>query len=164
MQTLEDLIAVEEIKKLKATYLYTLDTKDWAGYAATFTEDADIDFSSHADLVTQNASASGELAEGTGLYTGGAELVATLEVALADVVSAHHCHDPQITLTGPDSATGIWAMVDRLQTAEELFVGYGHYHEEYVRTADGWRISKLLLTRLLGTFEWPSVVRYPRGG
>jgi hypothetical protein len=27
-------------------------------------------------------------------------------------------------------------------------VGYGHYHEDYVRTAAGWRIAAIRLTRI----------------
>ena len=28
------------------------------------------------------------------------------------------------------------------------FVGYGHYHENYTRQSDGWRIRRLRLTRI----------------
>ncbi len=43
---------------------------------------------------------------------------------------------PEITLTGPDSATGIWAMYDRVEMPGNRFEGYGHYHDEY-RRVDG---------------------------
>ena len=39
----ERILALEEIKKLKARYFRTLDTKDWAGYLGVFTQDAIID-------------------------------------------------------------------------------------------------------------------------
>jgi hypothetical protein len=28
------------------------------------------------------------------------------------------------------------------------FVGYGHYHETYARQSGGWRIHRLVLTRI----------------
>src|ERR1700743_3740067 len=39
----EQILALEEIKKLKARYFRCLDTKDWAGYLDVFTPDAIID-------------------------------------------------------------------------------------------------------------------------
>jgi hypothetical protein len=34
--------------------------------------------------------------------------------------------------------------------------GYGHYHETYVKGADGWRIASMTLTRLHRIFDFPS--------
>ena len=80
--------------------------------------------------------------------TGGREAARVIAGAVRDVVSVHHGHDPQITLTGPDSARGRWSMYDRLEYGPEVMHGYGHYHEEY-RLHDGrWRIASLRLTRL----------------
>jgi hypothetical protein len=59
---------------------------------------------------------------------------------------------PEITITGPDNATGIWAMFDYVEWPGDGpptgLQGYGHYTEEYVRTDDGWRIHNLVLSRL----------------
>ena len=40
----EQLLAVEEIKQLKARYFRCMDTKDWAGFEAVFAPDATVDY------------------------------------------------------------------------------------------------------------------------
>ena len=43
-----------------------------------------------------------------------------------------------------DTATAIWPLQDRLVWEDgRSLTAYGHYHERYVRTADGWRIAAL---------------------
>jgi len=66
----------------------------------------------------------------------------------------HHGHMPEITLTSPTSAAGIWAMEDKLWAPEGHPIGwrhlhgYGHYHETYERSDDRWRIRTIRLSRL----------------
>ncbi|MBC8188544.1 MAG: nuclear transport factor 2 family protein, partial [Proteobacteria bacterium] len=67
---------------------------------------------------------------------------------LADVLTVHHGHMPEIEITGPDTASGIWSMVDIVQLGAG-FKGYGHYHDEYRKQEGGWRIARMRLTRLL---------------
>ena len=66
--------------------------------------------------------------------------------------TVHHGHMPEIELTGPDSAAGVWAMSDYVEFASEGvpvgFRGYGHYHERYVKRDGAWRIAHMKLTRL----------------
>jgi SnoaL-like domain len=86
-------------------------------------------------------------------YSGGDAFVASVQRALADAVSVHHGHMPEIELTSSTSATGIWAMEDELWFPEGAPVrhlhGYGHYHETYRLEDDGrWRIATLRLERL----------------
>jgi hypothetical protein len=126
---------LEAIRQLKARYFRTLDTKDWNGFRELFTADAHIDFAAES-----------------GVYDGVDAFLAVVEPRLRDVVTVHHGHMPEITLTSPETATGIWAMEDRLRfppghTLRSVH-GFGHYHETYRRTADGWRIQSLRLTRL----------------
>ena len=48
----------------------------------------------------------------------------------------------------------IWPMQDRVVWGEgRALTGYGHYHERYVRTAEGWRIAAQKLTRLVMEFD-----------
>ena len=75
------------------------------------------------------------------------EMVAANRRILATAVTVHHGHMPEIMLTGADTATGVWAMMDLVKLGEG-FRGYGHYHEEYVKQAGRWRIRRLRLTRL----------------
>ena len=55
---------------------------------------------------------------------------------------------PEIEITGPATATGVWAMFDYVELPEFTLRGWGHYHEEYVKERGGWKIRRLRLTRL----------------
>lgn len=139
--TLDDLLAIEAIKTLKARYCRFVDTKQWDRLPALFVPEARLyGFGSVGDGGTP------------------AEFVAGLSKRLAKVISIHHVTAPEILLTGPDAARGIWPMMDYLEFPEgeapgeapgsRGFVGWGHYEEEYRRTTDGWKFSYMRLTRL----------------
>jgi hypothetical protein len=72
-----------------------------------------------------------------------------VRASLATAKTAHHVHQPEITLEG-DTAHVIWAMQDRVEWHDRprSITGYGHYTERYIRTRDGWRIAFTQLTRL----------------
>ena len=78
----------------------------------------------------------------------GAKRLSVIAGAVQNVVTVHHGHDPQITLTGSDSAHARWSMYDRLEFGSEVMHGYGHYHDEYRLQEGRWRITSLRLTRL----------------
>src|SRR5436305_5421961 len=110
-----------------------MDTKDWDAMRLVFT-----------DGVTMDTTASGG-----SVQTGADEFIAFLRVTLADVITTHHCHTPEIELTSASTATGIWAMEDMLRWPDgsELH-GYGHYQEVYEKSDAGWQIAASTLTRL----------------
>ncbi len=124
---------VEAITRLKARYFRLMDTKDWDGMRRVFTDDVVVDTS----------------AAGGGVVHGADAFVTFLRGAIGDVVTVHHGHMPEIELTSPTTATGIWAMEDMLRWPDgtELH-GYGHYHERYVKVDAEWRIEATTLTRL----------------
>lgn len=131
---------VEAIKQLKARYFRTMDTKDWPGMRAVFTDDVVMDTSE----------------SGGGVITGADAFIAFLSETLADVVTVHHGHMPEIEITSPTTATGIWAMEDMLRWPNGMELhGYGHYHETYTKTDGGWRIASTKLTRLRSDFTNP---------
>ena len=74
------------------------------------------------------------------------------EVSLDDVVTVHHGHMPEIEVTSPTTATGTWAMEDKLRWPEgspiKIMHGYGHYHETYTKVDGHWRIATTRLSRL----------------
>lgn len=148
LDPVEALLAIEEIKSLRARYFYALDAKDWPGYVAVFTDDAVLDFRGEIPLQVRDAAARAALPADAFLFQGAQAAADAFAVHLADCVTTHHGHDPLITLTGPAAATGVWAMWDCLDYGHELFQGYGHYRESY-RKADGrWLIERLELTRI----------------
>jgi uncharacterized protein (TIGR02246 family) len=124
---------VEAIKRLKARYCRTMDTKDWAAMRRLFTDDVVMDTT----------------ASGGGVTTGADDFMAFLQDAIGDVLTVHHCHTPEIDVTAATSASGVWAMEDMLRWPDgsELH-GYGHYHESYEKVDGEWRIKRSQLTRL----------------
>lgn len=154
MDDLARLVAIEEIKQLKARYFLALDTKDWQSYGAVFTDDARIDV--RGAITADEGDGGGETAsdfDQAGLIIGG-KAMADFAIRFAnDLVSVHQGYLPIIEILSATQARGIWAMEDRLwypDGADLNFLnGFGHYHETYSNTADkGWRISSMKLTRL----------------
>ena len=131
---------MEAIRQLKARYCRTMDTKDWAGMRQVFTDDVTMD----------------TVDSGGGVMTGADDFLTFLVGAIGEVVTVHQCHTPEIELTSPTTAKGIWAMEDMLRFPDgsELH-GYGHYHEIYVAQDGVWRISSSTLTRLRMDFTAP---------
>ena len=135
---------LEAIRQLKARYFRTLDQKDWDGYRAVFTEDVAIDVSDDAP---------------DGRFTGTDAYLAMLEPVLGSATTVHRGGQPEIAVDG-DTATGIWAMEDRLWFPDGPSLrGWGWYEETYRRTDGGWRIASMRLRRhrveLDGTVIFP---------
>lgn len=144
----ETLLAIEEIKSLKARYFRFIDTRDWVGFRDLFTDDCTFDFSeAFGDLgPPPTAGATSPTKEAVD------SLVESLKVSLSGVLTIHHGHMPEIEINSPDSAHGIWAMYDFIRRpagrTSPSIEGYGHYHEEYSRRDGRWLISSVRLTRL----------------
>lgn len=149
MDDLARLIAIEEIKQLKHRYFRAVDTKDWALIDSVFHDDFIGDFRGAAtDPETGFNPAPDATSE---VLYGRAAAVASFREAGAHFTSVHHGHNPEITITGPDTATGIWALFDTLRfPAGEMaeFQAYGHYHETYEKVDGVWKIKTSRLTRL----------------
>lgn len=137
MDDLQRLMAIESIKQLKARFLRCMDTKDWDSFAATMSDDAVLDMSQ----------------QGSEVLEGGGKVIADwTRNAVHHAQTVHHAHTPEIHLTSPESAKGVWALMDVLRWPEggpiSEMVTYGHYHESYVRVGGEWRISHIFLTDL----------------
>lgn len=137
---------VEAIKQLKARYCRFLDTKDIDAWRALFAPDVVVQLDmavSTGGADPQTAPALNGFDEFFPVVWGGVEHAATV----------HHCHTPEIELTSPTTATGIWAMEDMLffDNGGQLH-GAGHYHETYEKRSGTWVITSLHLTRTLQKF------------
>jgi len=133
------LVAIEAIKQTKARYYRTMDTKDWDAYAMVFAPDAVMD-------------ARGETSDGSGYVEGREQIVAFIKRVIGDVLTVHHGHMPEITITSPTTATAIFAMEDKLRWPDgspiKTLHGYGHYHETFERIGGEWLIKTTTLKRL----------------
>ena len=126
----EDWLAICNVK---ARCCQLLDTKDWAEWQALFT----------GDIVLDTSAAGGPRIEGA------VAAVAAVRGSIAQAITTHHVHTPEITVDG-NEATAIWAMQDRnIWPNGRKLLGFGHYHERYRRGPDGtWRIAESRLTRI----------------
>ncbi len=134
-----ELLAIEDIKRLKARYFRCVDTKDWDRLASLFTCDGTMFF---PESQTEPVSAD--------------DGVTFIKAALTTGTSVHHGHMAEVEILSPSTARAIWAMEDRLVWPEgeigalglaELH-GYGHYHEHYRKENGEWRIESFRLSRL----------------
>jgi hypothetical protein len=126
--TIEELLEIEEIKRLKYRYLRFLDQKCWDDLAELFTVDAIAAYSGGAYSFNGRDEIMGFLRESMGAET---------------FLSSHRCHHPEIDITGPDRATGIWALDDVVVMQEwDLTVrGSAFYTDEYRKIDGAWKIS-----------------------
>jgi uncharacterized protein (TIGR02246 family) len=124
---------LEAIRQLKARYFRTMDAKDWAEMRRVFADDAVIDTT----------------ASGGSVIEGADEFMTFLRETLADVVTVHHGHMPEITITSPSTASAVWALQDVLIWPDSSrMYGYGHYHDTYEKIDGTWLIRTSTLSRL----------------
>jgi hypothetical protein len=144
---LNKLEEIEEIKKVKARYFRLMDQKRWNEWRELFTEDV---------TAVYHGTPRGSQGEEPASFQceGRENLVTKVSSLLANAVSVHHGHMPEIEVTSPTTATGIWAMFDYLRFPNSTLKGYGHYEEDYVKEAGAWKIKRILLTRLHCDETW----------
>jgi hypothetical protein len=132
---------LEQIRQLKARYFRFLDTKDWDSWRSVFADDL--------VAIVDNAVSTGGADGMPGPTVQGADnFVPAVRDAIAQCVTVHHGHMPEIALTSATTATGIWAMEDIVRFPEgHTLYGAGHYHETYTKNDGQWRIASLHLTR-----------------
>lgn len=131
-KTLRDM---EAIKQLKARYCRYLDTKRWDDWRRLFTD----------DFVSDTSQSGGRVIRGAD------EFVSYVRHALGkpSQPTVHQVHAPEITLTSPTTATGIWALEDVVRLGRGVNLnGCGHYHETYEKLDGSWLIKSSTLTRL----------------
>ncbi|MFZ0386830.1 MAG: nuclear transport factor 2 family protein [Solirubrobacteraceae bacterium] len=129
-KSLADLVDRVEITKLMLTFVGSLDRRDWAGYAQTFTEDGVF------EIMGQRRIGHAEIAAGPERDLGG--------FARTQHFSTNHT----IELAG-DSATATHDLLavhvpDAGRPDEHADIG-GLYRCQCTRTAEGWRFEHVAL-------------------
>lgn len=138
------LIAIEEIKQLKARYFRCMDTKDYAGLRTVFADDATFDASCSLSVEPGEDAANW-------IHHGGDAIAAFVEGAVAPLRTVHHGHCHEIEILSETEARGVIAMEDQIwdATGDALVLhGMGHYHETYVKAGGQWRIRTSRISRL----------------
>lgn len=125
---MNELMEVEQIKKLKYRYFRHLDCKQFGAMLDLFVDDSTTSYDS-----------------GKHSYKGKAAIRAFFDEAMSTprIVHQHHGHHPEIELTSATTATGIWYMDDTVHVLDhDMRVrGNGIYWDEYVKVDGQWKIS-----------------------
>ncbi|MEZ5144885.1 MAG: nuclear transport factor 2 family protein [Acidimicrobiales bacterium] len=126
--TPEDLVELELIKRVKYRYLRCLDQKLWDDLDEVLTEDCVATYSG-----------------GKYRYEGRDAIVDFLRRNMGSEAmhSSHRVHQPEIDLTSPTTAVGVWALEDVVvMTDWDLTVQGAAFYEDEYRKEDGrWRIA-----------------------
>jgi hypothetical protein len=147
----DQLIAIEMIKRTFSARLRCMDMKEWDVYPTLHT--TDVISETFGGVPEERQPKTDGVSN---RVVGNERLRQTIEALLdgpRSVTSVHHAHTPEIELTSDTTATGIWAMEDKLwwtntDGTEEHLHGYGHYHEEYRKVDGAWLISYRSLSRI----------------
>jgi hypothetical protein len=134
--TLDELTAIEEIRRLKARYFRFLDRKQWDEWTDLFVEDLHVEIDEPGATMALDSRA---------------DFVAATSKALEGIITVHHGHMSEITLDGLDKASAIWSMEDHLSPAPgggDHYWGMGWYEERYeADDTNTWRIAETKLVR-----------------
>ena len=138
MDVLARLTAIADISNLVARRCRSLDAQDWEAYAACHTADV-VSWAIGTELGVEEPTRGSEA------------VISFLREQLAGKTTVHHVHSPEIVLTTDASATGTWAMEDRLwwtsDGQDHWLHGFGHYEETYEKNDGHWLISSRRLVR-----------------
>jgi uncharacterized protein (TIGR02246 family) len=138
--TPDQLVEVEAICRVKYAYARCVDQKNWDDLATLLTEDCVADYS--------NGKYHHEGRDGIVAWIRGGMEAETF-------LSSHKMHHPEIELTGPDTATGTWALEDTVIESQWQIIirGAAFYTDEYVKRDGRWMISRTAYKRSYETME-----------
>lgn len=122
-----DLAEVEGIKRLKYKYVRCLDQKLWDDIATCFVPEATASYGG-----------------GAYVFEGRDAILTFLRDSMGSesFLSSHVVSQPEIELTGPDTATGVWKLED-VAILVDLGItvrGAAFYSDEYVKVDGDWKI------------------------
>lgn len=141
MDVSEQLHHIEQIKQLKARYLRLMDAKLWDEWREVFTEDCVMRLGSDGAITLEGRTA----------------IVARAREQLADRVTVHQGHMPEIELLSDTQAVGRWslhAVSVHAETGGDPSQSFTLYEERYRRHPPGpWQIAEVTLRSLLRVTE-----------
>lgn len=135
--TLQQLSDFEDIRTLKHRYFRGIDTADLNLLSGLFSEDLVVDYRGGTYRVS---------------LEGRDNMVEFLANSFhSGALAMHHGHMPEITLTGDDTAEGIWYLEDIFINLESRThtVGSAIYRDQYRREGGAWKISRTEYDRVI---------------
>ena len=127
---LQELSDRAEIAHLIVRYTRAIDQQRWDDLGSIFTPDAQVDYSAFGGVVGDLASSRKFLAESMTIFTKTQHMLGLPEISLEGdrAIAVTPCHNPMLLGSGADARIMVCSL---------------WYHHELVRTAAGWRISRL---------------------
>lgn len=146
---LEDL---EDIRQVRIAYTHFWDAGDVEGTTSVFTDDAVIE-THQGDKPFAAGGAVGK-AEIREFFAGHMKSGKTNDRG----ASLHIVTNPQIKITGPDTATGVWILTDiaigQAAPGKPPQILYGIYNDQYRKVNGDWKIQRMDLNVLWVTDQW----------
>jgi hypothetical protein len=137
-----DLVAIEQIKQLKARYFRLMDLRAWDEWPAVFTPDCVMRLLGDPPVLLEGCTA----------------IVDSARRNLDPRAGVHLGQMPEISIIGPDSATGVWSLfafsVPKNPGLEGAtgpgMMSFGRYEDDYRRDSEGhWRIAATSLSTVV---------------
>jgi hypothetical protein len=130
-KSLQELSDRLEIQDLQSAYSHAIDTRDFDALDRVFTPDAFIDYTAFGGSAGGLEETKGFLRKALAMFGGFQHMVATSQVKLAgNRASAKTiCWNPMVTKS-------------RAPGEPHVFFCGLWYHDEYLRTLDGWRMTR----------------------
>ncbi|MCU1458187.1 MAG: SnoaL-like domain [Actinomycetia bacterium] len=129
-----DLVTLELIKRVKYQYLRCLDQKRWRELGDILTPDCVAAYSG-----------------GKYSYVGRDAILDFLRQTMGReaVLSSHRCTQPEIDITGPETASAVWALNDVVIDLDyEITIrGAAFYTDDYVLQDGRWLIARTAYKR-----------------
>lgn len=146
MSDIDWLVAMEEIRQLKARRDRYVDAHDWDGYASL-----------HAPHHVSHHAPDPKLGSAPEPWTSVEQMMDNIrrQMPETDFHSAHHSYDPEFQFETPTKARAIWAMtaatVAKDTEGKPLWnIGYGYYYESYEKCDGQWLFTSRRWQRHFG--------------
>lgn len=148
MDAVAKLIAIEELRQLKARYFRGVDSGDGELVKALLAEDCELNY---RGCCTDPASGRDFLPP-MNVVLRGRDAWRSDGMSRLGIVSVHQGHNFEVNFESDTRAHGIWSMTDRMffPAGGEFaqLTGYGHYHETYEKVDGAWLLKTTRITRL----------------
>jgi hypothetical protein len=145
---LDRLVITDELRQLMAWYAYHADHKEWDKLAGLFLPDATFSvYGPEGELLNE--------------FTGTKDIEESIAKGVGSRQAIHHLFSYTTVVHSATSASLVVNMEDLIGPPAEgeevaplgdvqfkTMHGFGHYRGEFVKTDGGWRIGKLVQTRL----------------
>lgn len=137
LDLVRNLQSIEDIKRLKAKYWRCVDQKRWEEIGECFAEDCVADY-------------------GQGMVLNGRQAIVEFlrkSLGQATSITAHGGHNPEIDITGPDTARAIWNLNDIVIMPGMQMKGYGYYEDTYVKQNGKWMKKSTTIKRIVEQWD-----------